>query len=540
MGQNSSSPFAYLAAGIPPAVNVPAAVTSPGSVSEQKRKRSDESGAAEDGSTEVVKSRAAKRLKGTSEALPSAQTVVESINEVVDTIPLPPYTPPTTLPGHASQRKRKRSDEYGAEDVEAGGESRASKRPKGTSEAVVPNQPLVLDEESGLQVMESYELSFAHPVEQYVSEYQLLELEMLYQYDAIKIYLDSLDRNFTPIPIPAAVTRVDPVGYDPNGVPLEAFTVFGNLAPELRQMIWEYALEDSAPRILAIQPEYHNHPPLVHACHESRRICSEDENIYYISSVQRCRVFRYFVNYQKDTIYLNHTFSRLGGKVHNSTIQATHAMYPQVLDLAENLAINVREFRSLTGGHRNPQNTLWTMLTAWCPNLKCLSIVANNFPSSGLVIDFIEVPPTAAAYTAMIPKGQVEAIQDIQRAWSSHKRKGAIGDFATRVVLVDMDAGRILTRKQKIRKRREEEEARKGVKAVGERVSDGEKRIVEVEEERAEEEEDGEKVSKEVLAGARAKAEAYADVYARDMGKAKADARRKVKAEAKEIEDAKE
>ncbi|KAH7419323.1 hypothetical protein BKA64DRAFT_751775 [Cadophora sp. MPI-SDFR-AT-0126] len=230
-------------------------------------------------------------------------------------------------------------------------------------------------------------------------------------------------------------------------VPLTEFNYFPKLPFELRNMIFVIAVKDSSPRILAIQPQYREHPGLIHACKDSREVCTK--YYYYCASKQRCKNFRFFIDYQKDVLYLNHPFTLLGGRSQQSPLQATHSLYPEFLELIETLAMNLKEVRNLSGEHRG-KNTLWLMLSKWCPNLKELRVVVNNFPANGLILKFMPIK-TTKQYDKMIEKPKQRA--GVQVISNSFKKAQTDHGFMThlkmRLVLIDESAGKVKSKKER-------------------------------------------------------------------------------------------
>ena len=211
-------------------------------------------------------------------------------------------------------------------------------------------------------------------------------------------------------------------------------------------MAYVIAIKDSAPRILAIQPQYREHPGLIQAWKESREACTK--YYYYCASKQRCKMFRFFIDYQKDVLYLNHPFTRLGGKCQQSPLQSTHTLYPEYLELIETLAMNLKEVRNLSGDHRG-KNTIWLMLSKWCPNLKELRVVVNNFPANGLFLDFKPIK-TAKQYSAMIEKKQQKSVEEISISFKKAKKDlGLMTELKMRLVLIDESAGKVKTKKER-------------------------------------------------------------------------------------------
>ncbi|KAH6724222.1 hypothetical protein BKA61DRAFT_25800 [Leptodontidium sp. MPI-SDFR-AT-0119] len=230
--------------------------------------------------------------------------------------------------------------------------------------------------------------------------------------------------------------------------PLTTFKYFPKLPYELRRMIFIIAIRNSLPRILAIQPQYREHPGLIQTNHEARDACAK--YYHYCASKQRTKLFRFFIDYQKDILYLNHPFTLLGGKCQLSPLQATHSIYPEFLELIETLAMNQKEVRNLAGSHRG-KNTIWNMLSRWCPNLKELKIVVNNFPTNGLFLDFLPIK-TAKQYTQMIPKSKQLAMEEISAGFKKAKsEEGILKDLKMRLVLVDEKARKVMTKKEKAR-----------------------------------------------------------------------------------------
>ncbi|PVH89620.1 hypothetical protein DL98DRAFT_647352 [Cadophora sp. DSE1049] len=229
-------------------------------------------------------------------------------------------------------------------------------------------------------------------------------------------------------------------------IPLTEFKYFPKLPFELRNMIYVIAIKDSSPRILAIQPQYREHPGLIQACKESREVCAK--YYYYCASKQRCKVFRFFIDYQKDVLYLNHPFTLLGGKCQQSPLQSTHSIYPEFLELIETLAMNLKEVRNLSGDHRG-KNTIWSMLSKWCPNLKELRVVVNNFPTNGLFLDFKPIK-TSKQYDQMIEKSQQRAVEEISVSFKKAKKDlGLMKDLKMRLVLIDESAGKVKSKKER-------------------------------------------------------------------------------------------
>ncbi|KAG4429008.1 hypothetical protein IFR05_015504 [Cadophora sp. M221] len=230
--------------------------------------------------------------------------------------------------------------------------------------------------------------------------------------------------------------------------PPTTFKYFLKLPYELRRMIFIIAIRNSLPRILAIQPQYREHPGLTQVNHEARDACTK--YYHYCASKQRTKLFRFFTDYQKDILYLNHPYTLLGGKAQLSPLQATHSIYPEFLELIETLAINLKEVHNLAGSHRG-KNTIWNMLNRWCPNLKELKIVINNFPTNGLFLDFIPIK-TAKQYAQMIPKGKKVIMEEISVAFRKAKREeGILNDLKMRLVLVDEKARIVKTKKERAR-----------------------------------------------------------------------------------------
>ncbi|CZS95589.1 uncharacterized protein RAG0_05189 [Rhynchosporium agropyri] len=229
-------------------------------------------------------------------------------------------------------------------------------------------------------------------------------------------------------------------------IPLTEFKYFPKLPYELRHMVFTIAIKDSAPRILGIQPQYREHPALMQVCTQSRTICTKF--YHYCASRQRTKIFRFYIDYQKDVLYMNHPFTLLGGKAQLSVIQATHSIYPEFLELIETLSMNLKEVRNLTGFHRGT-NTLWRMLANWCPAVKELKIVINNFPVNGLFLDFLPIT-TPDQYKAMVPPTKVRNMEAISQSWRRAKteHKQCL-DLKMRLVSIDEKARKVLTKKDK-------------------------------------------------------------------------------------------
>ncbi|KAH7342704.1 hypothetical protein BKA65DRAFT_552321 [Rhexocercosporidium sp. MPI-PUGE-AT-0058] len=229
-------------------------------------------------------------------------------------------------------------------------------------------------------------------------------------------------------------------------IPLTSFKYFPKLPYELRRMIFIIAIEDSLPRILAIQPQYRDHPSLIQINHEARDACAK--YYHYCASKQRTKLFRFFIDYQKDILYLNHPFTLLGGKCQLSPLQATHSIYPEFLELIETLAMNLKEVRNLSGNHRG-KNTIWNMLNRWCPKLKELKIVVNNFPMNGLFLDFLPIK-TAKQYAQMIPKNKQEVVEEVSMGFKKARKEGGIlMELKMRLVVVDENARKVKTKKER-------------------------------------------------------------------------------------------
>ncbi|KAK0128569.1 hypothetical protein ONS95_000533 [Cadophora gregata] len=229
-------------------------------------------------------------------------------------------------------------------------------------------------------------------------------------------------------------------------IPLTEFKYFSKLPFELRSMIYVIAIKDYSPRILAIQPQYREHPGLIHAWKESHEACTK--YYYYCASKQRCKFFRFFIDYRKDILYLNHPFTLLGGKCQQSPLQSTHTIYPEFLELIETLAMNLKEVRNLSGDHRG-KNTIWLMLSKWCPNLKELKVVVNNLPTNGLLLDFKPIM-TAKVYKEMIDIPKQRAIEEISGSFKKAKKHyGLVTELQMRLVVIDESAPKVKSKKER-------------------------------------------------------------------------------------------
>ncbi|KAL2075565.1 hypothetical protein VTL71DRAFT_508 [Oculimacula yallundae] len=229
-------------------------------------------------------------------------------------------------------------------------------------------------------------------------------------------------------------------------IPLTEFTYFPKLPYELRHMIFKIAIRDSDPRILAIQPQYRQNPALTQVCSQSREACAK--YYHYCASRQRIKNFRFFIDYEKDVLYLNVPFTLRGGKAELSVLQATHSIYPEFLELISNLAMNLKEVHNLSGPHRG-QYTLWSMLEEWCPNLKEVKVVVNNFPANGLILNFIEVK-TPEQVKKMVSPTLVRRVERVSESFKKAKKeKGQCSKFRLRLVFVDETARKVLTKKER-------------------------------------------------------------------------------------------
>jgi hypothetical protein len=152
---------------------------------------------------------------------------------------------------------------------------------------------------------------------------------------------------------------------------------FKRIPTEIRLDIWKQAIEDLPGMIHCIQPFYINHPPLAQACHESRQ---EIKQYYYLRrSQQEHKGFRFYINYEKDTLYLNHKFNLSVKKTLNlsGALESSMKYYRHWLSPVRFLAVNLKEARKLVDSASGTVG-LWSMLYVACPELETLIIVVDG------------------------------------------------------------------------------------------------------------------------------------------------------------------
>jgi 2EXR family len=156
---------------------------------------------------------------------------------------------------------------------------------------------------------------------------------------------------------------------------------FKKLRTEIRLDIWKQAIEDSPGMLHCIQPFYINHPPLAQACHESRQ---EIKQYYYLRRSQQeqeqgHKDFRFYIDYEKDTLYLNHKFNLSGRKTLDlsGALESSTKYYRHWLSPVKFLPINLKEGRKLVDSASGTVG-LWSMLYVACPKLETLIIVVDG------------------------------------------------------------------------------------------------------------------------------------------------------------------
>jgi hypothetical protein len=219
--------------------------------------------------------------------------------------------------------------------------------------------------------------------------------------------------------------------------PPTALYSFKKLPAEIRLDIWKQAIEDSPGMIHCIQPFYINHPPLAQACHESRQ---EIKQYYYLRrSQQEHKDFRFYINYEKDTLYLNHKFNLSGRKTSDlsGALESSMKYYRLWLSPVKFLAINLKEGRQLVDSASGTIG-LWSMLYVACPRLETLIIVVdgpvNNRKAVFQKLHNIAGPEDLGSHN----KWKWHALLFLYESLLRVQKKGGLRDLKLRIVNIDV------------------------------------------------------------------------------------------------------
>jgi hypothetical protein len=158
--------------------------------------------------------------------------------------------------------------------------------------------------------------------------------------------------------------------------PLTTFHPFPKLPPELRLRVWRYAIPCIPSRIISLQPSHLDVPGPLQACHESGE--EAKKTITILKSGQPTFPFILFIDYAKDTVYLNRRFTNPAKDCYPSTIHGAIRFHKDVLKEVRVLAMNVKDMNDLTTAYRGWKWGLWVQLKEHCPEVKKICLVVDG------------------------------------------------------------------------------------------------------------------------------------------------------------------
>jgi hypothetical protein len=156
-----------------------------------------------------------------------------------------------------------------------------------------------------------------------------------------------------------------------------SFHLFPKFPPELRLRIWKHAIVAIGGRIVCLQPTAKDMVPgVLHASRESRKEAKKTFSI--VKSSQPALLFTLFINYAKDTIYLNRWFMDPAKECYPSVAHGAIHFYKGVMKEVKVLAMNLGDLYYLTSSYRGGKRDLWELLHENCPNLNMVKLVIDG------------------------------------------------------------------------------------------------------------------------------------------------------------------
>ena len=156
--------------------------------------------------------------------------------------------------------------------------------------------------------------------------------------------------------------------------PLEEFSLFLTLPPELQLKIWNHAIADIAPRTVNLRAKVRGNvvPGLLQACKNSRSEGAKTYQRHLIVPHQNGHSV--FINYAKDVVSLDRSIQNLVNPF--NVMEEAASTFPRAMENVQDLAMDIRaltNYGPYTDGFEN-----WPLIALLCPAVKKVSIILTN------------------------------------------------------------------------------------------------------------------------------------------------------------------